>query len=209
MSSSCDVREWGEWGELPAFATRAETLASAVEEGRRAGYDDGYRAGVEAGRAEAARLHNEFAVDAAAVLLALRDAAASVRAAHVQTAAEVESLIVSAALDLAEAIVGREVAVSASPGADALARVMRVAGEERPMVVRLHPDDVAMMPSPPAGVVIMADPHVERGGAIAEAGDWRVDAQLVPALDRARAALLGPISRAGRGFPVQEPGGRV
>jgi len=179
------------WGDLPVFATRSEQVAAAVEEGRRAGFDAGYRAGVEAGLASAEGERDALASQGAALLASLADAAGVLRAQHVQAAAEVEAQIVEAALALAEAVIGRELAVAASPGADALARALRVAGDERPVVVRMHPDDVALLaPSDrPPEVELVADPSVERGGCVAEAGDWRVDAQLGPALDRAKAAL--------------------
>jgi flagellar assembly protein FliH len=184
LSSSAVV-----WGELPVYATRSESVAAAVEAGRRAGYDDGYRAGVEAGLAETARTRNGLTAEARALMASLADAAAALRARHVQSAAEVEAQIVQAALTLAEAVIGRELAVAASPGADALARAMKAAGPERPVVVRLNPDDLGLLDEVPDGVKVLADATIPSGGAVAEAGDWRVDAQVGPALERAKAVL--------------------
>ena len=58
-----------------------------------------------------------------------------------------------------------------------------------PVVVRLHPDDLAEVPAGalaqlPASVAVVADEAVERAGALAEAGTVRVDAQLTSALQR-------------------------
>jgi flagellar assembly protein FliH len=58
-------------------------------------------------------------------------------------------------------------------------------------VARLHPSDAAVLAEAEAGVTIIADPAVEPGGCILEVGESRIDAQLGPALDRVRAALLG------------------
>jgi flagellar assembly protein FliH len=100
------------------------------------------------------------------------------------------------AVDLAAAIVGRELEVSASPGADALARAMALVPAGSAAVARLHPSDVAVLGDGPYGdaagkLTVIADPAVEEGGCVLEVGDCRIDAQLGPALDRVRAALLG------------------
>ena len=58
-------------------------------------------------------------------------------------------------------------------------------------IARLNPADAALINKAPPGVTIVADPAVESGGCILEVGDSRIDAQLGPALDRVRSALLG------------------
>jgi len=42
---------------------------------------------------------------------------------------------------------------------------------------------------PEASVHVIADPSVEAGGCVVEAGPCRIDAQIGPAIERARALL--------------------
>ena len=107
-----------------------------------------------------------------------------------------EDALARAAVDLASAIIGRELEVSVSPGADALARALALVPAGCTAVARLHPSDAASLeatplPDAPGALTVIADPAVEPGGCILEVGDSRIDAQLGPALDRVRAALLG------------------
>src|SRR5437773_1636371 len=95
------------------------------------------------------------------------------------------------AVDLAAAVVGRELQLSASPGSDALARALALVPAGCAAVARLHPDDVASVGDLSGAVTVIADPAVEPGGCILEVGDSRIDAQLGSALDRVRAALMG------------------
>ncbi len=60
--------------------------------------------------------------------------------------------------------------------------------------MRVHPDDVATLPDlsgalAGGSVTVVADPTVEPGGCLAEAGDRTVDARLSTALERLREVL--------------------
>lgn len=93
-------------------------------------------------------------------------------------------------------------AAGARPGAvvDALHRALGLVPEGADLIIRLHPDDVVAAAELPAlvaeqaGVVgqvqVVSDEHVEPGGCVVDAGPCRIDAQIGPALDRAR-QLLG------------------
>uniref|UniRef100_UPI00110CD98C FliH/SctL family protein n=1 Tax=Modestobacter altitudinis TaxID=2213158 RepID=UPI00110CD98C len=86
-------------------------------------------------------------------------------------------------------LLGREVAMAEANGLDALRRALTLCPTDVPVVVRLHPDDLAEVPAAalaplPASVTVVADESVERAGALAEAGSIRVDAQLTSALER-------------------------
>ncbi len=86
-------------------------------------------------------------------------------------------------------LLGREVATADANGLDALRRALTLCPTDVPVVVRLHPDDLAEVPAAalaqlPASVTVVADEAVERAGALAEAGSVRVDAQLTSALER-------------------------
>jgi len=61
-------------------------------------------------------------------------------------------------------------------------------------VLRLHPDDLAEVPTEalaelPDSVQVVADARIERAGAVAETGSRRIDAQLGAALERVQAVL--------------------
>jgi flagellar assembly protein FliH len=175
----------GVMAEIPSDAPLAADAAADADAGYQAGYAEGLAAGRAAAGAEAraagARLERATsAVVAAAAGLARRQAL---------ELAGLEDTIATAAFELAAAVVGRELQLSVSPGADALARALALAPSGVAAVARLHPDDAASV-SAPDFVRVLSDPAVEPGGCVLEAGDCRIDAQLGPALARARAALL-------------------
>jgi flagellar assembly protein FliH len=180
--------------ELPGAPAAADPLAAAAEERR--GYDDGFQAGMAeglaAGRAAAAAESAATLARLAALERSLAAAAAELRQRRALELTGLENALARAAVDLASAVIGRELELSASPGADALARALALVPAGSPAVARLHPSDVASLGNSAGdGVTLIADPSVEPGGCLLEVGDCRIDAQLGPALDRVRAALLG------------------
>jgi flagellar assembly protein FliH len=189
--------------EIPAPVAPLDPTAARAQVQQ--GYEDGYRAGVAeglaAGRAAAAAETAETVSGAGALCRSLAEAAEDLRRRQALELEELEDTLARAAFDLAAAVVGRELQLSSSPGADALARALALVPAGCIAVARLHPGDVATLgaaaasspgegPEPP-GVTVIADPAVEPGGCILEVGDSRIDAQLGPALDRVRAALVG------------------
>jgi flagellar assembly protein FliH len=201
--------------ELPGPPADIDPLAAAAEERR--GYDEGYRAGMAeglaAGRAAMAAEASAYLDRLQSVLAALDEAASDLRRRQALALAGLEDTLARTAVDLAAAIIGRELQIAESPGADALARALALVPAGAKATARLHPADAALLddvrpattliaPEPagtpasaartiPAGVTIVPDPAIEPGGCILEVGDSRIDAQLGPALDRVRAALLG------------------
>jgi flagellar assembly protein FliH len=199
--------------ELAAPAAPVDPAVAAAEEQR--GYDDGYRAGMAeglaAGRTAMAAESAAAAARLEGLIAALADAATDLRSRQGLDLAGLEDALARTAVDLAAAIIGRELEVSASPGADALARALALVPAGVTAIARLHPTDAALLDgdrpssaliapdsaapgrpvSVPAGVTIVPDPAIEPGGCILEVGDSRIDAQLGSALDRVRAALRG------------------
>lgn len=167
----------------------AEARERGFAEGRADGYREGYLAGHQEALSEAAR--NEAARDQAAdrALAALAAAAADVLADRGRAIEGIEQLLVDAALELATAIVGRELQVADAPGRDALARALRLADGMQPAIARLHPSDVDTLGAvdeiaPGREITVVSDPAVEPGGCIVEVGNGRIDAQLGTALER-------------------------
>jgi len=179
--------------ELPGPPVAVDPVVAAAEERR--GYDDGYRAGMAeglaAGRAAMAAESAAHLARLESLARSLDEAAADLRRRQALELADLGDALARTAVDLASAIIGRELQVAESPGADALARAMALVPAGATAVARLHPADAALITEAPAGVTLLADPAVEAGGCILEVGDSRIDAQLSSALDRVRAALLG------------------
>jgi len=179
--------------ELPATTPAADPVTAAAEFQR--GYDDGYSAGLAEGladgRAAAAAETASTAARLEALAGALADAADDLRDRQALELCGLEDALARAAVDLAAAVIGRELEIAASPGADALARALALVPAGSVALARLHPADAAHLADAPSGLSIIPDPAVEPGGCILEVGDSRIDAQLGPALDRVRSALLG------------------
>src|SRR5262245_22343558 len=111
--------------EIAAPAVVDPAVAAAEEQ---RGYDDGYRAGMAEGLAAG---RAAMAAEAAAartrmehVIAALDAAADDMRRRQALELAGLEDTLARTAVDLAAAIIGRELQVSASPGGDALARAL-------------------------------------------------------------------------------------
>ena len=183
--------------ELPVAARPVDPAAAAAEV--QGGYDDGYQAGrtegLAAGRAAAAAEAAAASARLDALARALGDAADDLRRRQGLELAGLEDALARTAFDLAAAIVGRELELAASPGADALARALALVPAGCAAVARLHPDDVAVLGDITEPVTVIADRAIEPGGCVLEVGDSRIDAQLGSALDRVRAALLSDPGR--------------
>ena len=179
--------------EIPAPAAPLDPVVAGAQVQR--GYDDGYQAGLAeglaAGRAAAAAESAGAVARAEALFRSLAEAADDLRRRQALELKGLEDTLARTAFDLAAAVVGRELQLSSSPGADALARALALVPAGSVATARLHPNDVASLGAAAEAVAVIADPAIEPGGCILEVGDSRIDAQLGSALDRVRAALLG------------------
>ena len=158
---------------------------------RAAGYQEGFAAGVEDAAAgdEAAK-----SARVARLTEALTAAADEARTQRAEVLARAEREAVELAFELARALLGRELRLSPAASVDAVTRALAHVPEGEDLVVRLHPDDVlgpedlhAIVAD--ASIRIVHDPDVEPGGCVVEAGPCRIDAQVGPALERARALI--------------------
>lgn len=176
-------------------AEQAEENARALrQEASRVGYEDGYAAGLAAAademRAQAAAAAARH--DAAVVALEL---AAAELARHQQVVvADVEGRITDVAVEIAEAILAREVASCDAPVRDAVTRALNLAPPRVDAIARVHPDDAVVLAeleqiATDRTVTVIADGSVERGGCVLEVGPCRIDAQIAPALQRVREVL--------------------
>lgn len=204
--------------DLPLLDPQIESNGTAlvphvVEESRTAGYEagltaghaDGFARGYEEGldaaaheletlraTVDAERAEQQRTIDQA--LHAISQAAQRVGPAGTDLFEHVERSLATAAVELAAAIVGRELRDEATRGPDALARVLGLVPDRVPAVVRMHPADAAVVRE--AGdrsttVEVIDDPTLTPGDAVATFDESTIDARIDHALQRARDVLTG------------------
>lgn len=175
-------------------------LESAVEEGRAAGFDAGFRAGhlagLEAARAEQDQVTADHRARLASVLSSADSAVADALTRIGEAMETGARATVRAAFAIAEAVVGRELAIAADPGRDAVARALALAPDGVEVSLHLHPQDAASLVDddllPRRGVTVVADPTLRPGDCVGTAGWTTIDARIGTALDRVRAVLEVP-----------------
>jgi flagellar assembly protein FliH len=183
----------------------AEELARLRERAHAEGYAAGFAEGSAAAEQVVAKAEREARDQLAEVQARwerrLVSATAAVGAAVRQLeeatlplADEVRDSVLGAVTTLVEDVLGRELVLAADPGLDAVRRALTLCPADAPVVVRLHPDDLAEIPAEalsalPETVSVVGDERVERAGAVAETGSQRIDAQIGAALERVQAVL--------------------
>lgn len=181
-------------GAAPAAAAPARAPRTASEREREEAYRAGYQAALEeaAGRQQAQQ--GEAAARLTRAADALLTAAAELQAQREKAVTVAEDDMSALAFEVAEAVLQRELELSADPGREAVARALRLVPPQVEVTVRLHPDDAAAVDGTVTDdegrlVSFVADPEIEPGGCVAEAGACRVDAQVATALARVRRVL--------------------
>jgi flagellar assembly protein FliH len=182
---------------LGGIAERSHQAARA--QGYATGWAQGRRVALARAAEEAAQVRHQLEADRAhrqaehlQALAALDTALEQLRARIGETVDALSERAVEAALELTGAILGREVATAADPGGDALRRAMALVEPTVTATVRLNPQDrAALDPATLDGVaaVVVDDPTLARGDAVAETEDTLVDATIAAALDRVREVL--------------------
>jgi flagellar assembly protein FliH len=130
----------------------------------------------------------------ASATAALSAAATQLDEAAQPVADDIRETIVGTVLTLLEDLLGRELALADSPVLDAVRRALTLCPADAPAVVRVHPDDLGEISDDalaelPDSIRVIADPTIERAGAVAETGARRIDAQLMAALERVQRVL--------------------
>jgi flagellar assembly protein FliH len=161
-----------------------------LEEVRRSGYEEGYRAATsELAAAEAAGR----AAQLRRVADALVTASAEIRQARAEAVTAVSAEAAELAYRLCEAFLQRELQVEHSC-LDAVVRALALVPDEDDLVVRINPADAVDVEEirhlvPDASVRVVADRRVEPGGCVVTAGPCRIDTQMGAALERVRDVL--------------------
>ncbi|MCC3280287.1 MULTISPECIES: FliH/SctL family protein [unclassified Arthrobacter] len=126
-------------------------------------------------------------------LAALNAAVFSLEGRTVALMTEMQDTLAAAAMDLAEALLRRELADDDASARSALARALEGVDTDLVQRVRMHPVDLAALDEDTlrrARVDFVGDPSLPRGDAVTEFPDGYLDASLSSAVERARAALL-------------------
>jgi flagellar assembly protein FliH len=183
---------------LQALAER--TQAAAQAQGYATGWAQGFRVAREqsVAGAEAEQRHRDqerarFQAEQNQAVVALHQAVERLDTAYRDATAAITGQAVDLALQVAQAILDREIDRSDDPGADALRRALALLPTGSPVVVRLHPEDRARLDTAAFDgdtVRLVDDPTLARGDAVAEADDVVVDATVAAALDRVRQVLV-------------------
>ena len=184
--------------EAVKAAARSAAYAAGWAEGRRAAkaYAEVVAREVEA---ETQRFVQQRASSLQRALNTVAMAASTLEQRAVPTAADIEDQLVSAAFVLAEAVLGRELALADSPGRDAVARALELVPVGRPVLVRVNPADHTTLTGQAdhegpliidgRTVTLAPDASLASGDAVAESDATVVDARLSAALLRVGEAL--------------------
>lgn len=168
--------------------------------GHAAGYAAGLRAASEEVAARATRLEAEHeaalqkgreAVEQAVSLLGAATEALNSRT--VPLLRDAQHAIAATAIDLTEAIIGRELGNEKASAQAAIRRALSVVDLAVVHSVRMNPADLALLGDTvlaDAGVTFVPDITLSRGDAITEFPNGYLDARVQTAFDRAKAAIL-------------------
>jgi flagellar assembly protein FliH len=159
----------------------------------------GERAAADADRASLRTCQEQ---QVASALQALQVAAADLRQSTMSITDDIEDQILAAAVELAEALLGRELRDPEVAAPAALARVLRLAPANEPVTVWLHPADHDTLTAPAGkaligsvegatgrGLTFESDPELQPGDARARCGSTTIDARLSAGVARLREYL--------------------
>lgn len=176
-----------------------ETVQNAIDSGYREGWNQGFdeaRAAVDqAFDAERQTWRNEQERRLTSALTALSIAASEFQRRRAFELTVLEDAVAAAAFDLACALLGRELELTASPGRDAVARALSLAPAAENLALRLNPADMETLGDIEDLLIgrqctLVPDPSIESGGCLLDAKDCHVDARLSTAVARARQAMI-------------------
>jgi flagellar assembly protein FliH len=170
-------------------------LRDAKDAGFRKGWDSGWQEGHEhgynAGRHEA---YAEFTSVLGPTIEAMEAVKSHLHREERATLEQLEHQIVDFAFEVVQALLGRVLAEAEAPARDRLVAALHFVPDRGTVSARLHPDDATILGAvdhllPGRSIEVVADPSVERGGAIVEVGACRIDGQISFALARIRSVL--------------------
>ncbi|MGI9598369.1 MAG: FliH/SctL family protein [Acidimicrobiales bacterium] len=175
---------------LNAVGPWADQLNALHESARQQGFEqgraEGHGRGVEQGRQQMVELSSSLRTSVEQLLMKLEAGSAEV-------GDRLAAKTVDLALEIASAVLGREISLTEDPGAEAIARCLEMAPATGDLFARLHPEDAAELGRieglADRGLMITADPTLRRGDAIVTIDDTTIDARLSESLRRVAEAL--------------------
>lgn len=202
MSSDAAISTTVPFTPLAQSARAGVTASAGYAQGYAQGWAAGSRAAARSAETERAQRREREELSRAEheerlrrTLGLLEDAAQAARAHAAPVLAGAEAELTSAAVELAEALLGTELSERSTSLLAAVRRAMSQTGTERVVRIRLNPSDLAALdpagpPSEvPEGVELVADPELAPGDAVTEFAEGVLDARLAPALARVRQVL--------------------
>ncbi len=193
--SAAARRTRGGRSTTPACAREARRPTRWRKRGRRATRPDTPTDGADAEEAAGDVEHDRIArVDRA--IAALASSTDALRSAYEKRCRELEGSLPRFAFELLETLFGRESALAAEPGRDAVARALALdessaAGDRPPAPRGCRHSGTWPTSAPSRSADGRRRSAVEPGGALVEIGSTTIDSQLSPALERVRAVLVG------------------
>ena len=173
-----------------------EVVQSATDDGYRIGYQAGFDAALQDAAEAIDSRERQRSQSLVAVLDELGSVAMSIEQSHGHIIEEIQRQTIALAVDIAETLVGHEIAAAANPGLDALTRALQLAPTAKVLSAQLHPDDFATLSLSPdwerfdlQGLSIIENPSLQRGDCIVDADATRIDARIAPALQRVRETI--------------------
>lgn len=196
----------GQAGGPPTLAVRRQpadparpvdwiALDEGVDEGlRESGYDAGYAEGRAAAEEEFRLAERQRDAEVERAVRAMNQVVDSSRRALEERFATLSGALPRLVFDVAEALVGHELAAGVDPGREALVRALALSPSMEPAIAHLHPDDVSRLGElgeigDGREITVVADPTVAPGDAVVEIGQSRIESRLEEALDRVRSVL--------------------
>jgi len=182
---------------------RQDAVDAAYSEAKTHGYAAGYAAGMRAATDQARAQREQHlangraaaAVSAEALRTATSSLGTAAQAFENRVAPVVESVettLVAASLELAEAILGAELQQGPHSAQAALTRALAELDPAEVRRIRMHPQSLEQLPqgaAESAGVRIVPDMQLQPGDAVADLPEGFLDARIQTALDRCRSAL--------------------
>ena len=195
-----DIHAVGPWAQQLTEA-REQACREGFEAGRREGHAKGLADGMADGRLalETQLTESEARIEAERLAM-LASLSETVSALADQVDARLDAIgetatnsVVDLALEIAEAVLAREVAVLEDPGADAIARCLELAPAFGDLVAYLNPEDAERLGAIDGldgrRLVVKPDPTLETGDAIVTVDEAVIDARLSESLQRVAEAL--------------------
>jgi len=169
-------------------------VEGALRDGHRSGYEAGYSSGYADGLAEARARTEDLAERLIGLVPQFSAAAAALYEQEATARVDIEDQVVAVAFEIAQVLVGHELAHTEEVGRGAIARALGFAPDQGHVVARLHPDDVAALGDPDRlatgrSLVLVADPGLRPGDCVVDVNGCHIDARLDSAIERVRAVL--------------------